>query len=497
MALSVCSGAGLFALPQHQETQCLLASPPTPAEHLRFAECLARKQQWKAAEEQFRLARQSAGTLAPATIGHATALYHLNQPFDAMLELEDFLRRNPDSVPALQLFATLHSVIREDNRRAIEIMERCSQLAPDDSGVWKYLGNLYLAKGRDEEAVRCFERAVQLTPQDAEGLACLAYACGKLGRAEESRARFDQALAVLAQAVDPAVVWLTYGKALQESRRWEESRSAYNEALKLDPRSSEAHFGRAVANENLKNLVSAVADALAAIEENPVPRKDAYLLLIRVARLQKDPVKAESYARKLADIDAQEAKKKEESRILSDLLFKAEPLFLQGQYVQAAALYEELVTRTPQFYEAYFALGMCYAHTAQLPKAEEAFRKYLALQPLSADGHASLGLVFLQTNRMNEAGSELERALEIDPGMLEARKALASIRASTSGVAAALDLLLQAPNPEGEWEEDYYVLLVSFALAAKRNAEAVKFCKSGTSRFPSSEGLARACGEVK
>jgi len=370
-------------------------------------------------------------------------------------------------------------------------------LAPDDSGVWKYLGNLYLAKGRDEEAVRCFERAVQLTPQDAEGLAYLAYAYGKLGRAEESRARFGQALAVLAQAADPAVVWLTYGKALQESRRWEESRSAYNEALKLDPRSSEAHFGRAVANENLKNLVSAVADALAAIEENPVPRKDAYLLLIRVARLQKDPVKAESYARKLADIDGQEAKKKEESRILSDLLFKAEPLFLQGEYVPAAALYEELVTRTPQFYEAYFALGMCYAHTAQLPKAEEAFRKYLALQPLSADGHASLGLVFLQTNRMNEAGSELERALEIDPGMLEARKALASIRASTSGVAAALDLLLQAPNPEGEWEEDYYVLLVSFALAAKRTPEAQKFCKSGTSRFPSSDGLARACGEVK
>ncbi len=477
--------------------KCAHATPKTPAEHLTAGECFARNQQWKAAEEHFRLARQSPDTLAAATVGHARALFHLNQPYDAMLELEEFLRKHPDSAPALTVLATLHSVVADDTTRALAIMEQCSKVAPGDSAVWQHLGNLYLVKGRDEEALRCFEKAVELTPQDAQALAGLGYFYSKFGRLDEAKTRFDQALALLPQAVEPAVVWLTYGKALQEQRDWKKSRWAYTEALKLDPRSSEAHYGRGVANENLKELDNAKADALAALSEFPVPRKDAYLLLVRIARAQKDQAGVDKYASELARIDAEEARQKEESRVLRDLLFKAEPLFTQGQFVQAAAAYEQLVSRAPQFYEAYFALGMCYAQTAQLPKAEEAFKRYLALQPLSADGHASLGLVLLQTNRIGEARLELERALEIDPAMLEARKTVARIHASTANFATALDLLLQAPNPEGEWEEDYYILLVSCAVAAKRTAEALRFCQIGSARFPSSERLPKACSQLK
>ncbi|RPJ59299.1 MAG: tetratricopeptide repeat protein [Acidobacteria bacterium] len=437
------------------------------------------------------MARQSSDTLAAAIVGHAKVLYHLNQPYDAMLELEDFLRKEPNSVPALQLFATLHAIVREDNRRAVEIMERCSQLAPKDPGVWQYLGNLYLVMSREEEGVRCLERAVQFAPQDAQVLASLAYAYSKVGKAAEGQARFEQARSLLGHTAQPALIWLTYGKALLEERRWEESRSAYNEALRLDPESSEAHYGRAVANENLKDFAAAAADALASISEYPIPRKDAYLLLIRVSRVQNDQAKAEKYARELARVVAQEMKNKDDSRVLRELLFKAEPLFMQGQYVPAAAAYEELVRRAPQFYEAYFALGMCYAHTSQLAKAEEAFKKYLTLQPLSADGHASLGLVFLETNRMTDARSELERALQIDPGMLEVRASLARIQASASDFSKAVHLLLQAPNPEAEWDEDYYLLVVSCLGAAKRMAEAEKFCAKGTARFPNSERLAK------
>ena len=473
------------------------SSVGTPAEHLQVAECLAKNEQWQAAEEQFRLARQSPDTLAAATLGHAKTLFHLSQPYDAMLELEEFLQKHPDSAPALQLMATLYTVVADDATYALGIMERCSRAAPGDSGVWQHLGTLYLAKRRDEDALRCFERAVELTPQDAQALASLAYAYSKLGRAEEAQARFDRALAFLARTAEPAIVWLTYGKALEEQRDWQKSRSAYNEALKLDPHSSEGHYGRAIANENLKDFASATADALAAIKEHPVPRKDAYLLLVRVARAQKNQAAAAGYARELAEIDAKEAKQKEESRVLRDLLFKAEPLFSQGQFVEAAAAYEELVGRAPKFYEAYFALGMCYAQTAQLPKAEEAFRKYLTLQPLSADGHASLGLVLWQTNRISEAGSELERALEIDPGMLEARKALASIRASAGGFSTALDLLVKAPNPEPEWDEDYYFLLVSCAAAAKRTADAHRYCESGAARFPGSDRLTKICNQLR
>ncbi len=485
---------GASAWPQHPtQAPCDPSSAHSPVEHLKVAECLGQEGDWKAAEEHFRIARQSPDTLAAAIAGHAKALFNLDQPYDAMLELEDFLQKHPDSAPALHVLATLYSLVAKDGARALALMERCSKAAPADSAVWQYLGNLYLADRRDEEALQCFERAVQLTPQDARALASLGYFYSKLGRTEEAQTRFDQALKRLATASQPAIVWLTYAKALQERRDWEKSRWAYTEALRLDPQSSEGFYGRAVTHENLKDFQSATSDALAAIKEFPVPRKDAYLLLIRVAKAQRDQAKAEKYAREVVEIDAGEAKRKEDSRILRDLLFKAEPLFVQGQYLQAAATYEELVSRAPQFYEAYFALGMCYAQTSQLPKAEEAFKKYLALQPLSADGHASLGLVLLQTNRVDGARPELERALEIDPAMLEVRKTLARIHASASNFATALDLLLGAPNPEAERDEDYYALLISCATAAGRPAEARQFCESGKSRFPNSERLITVC----
>jgi len=476
-----------------QHPDCQRSGARTPAEHLKVAECLAQSENWKAAEEHFRFARQSPATLAAATVGHARVLYHLNQPYDAMRELDELLKKHPDSAPALELLATLHTLVADDTTLALELMERCSRLATRDSGVWQHLGNLYLVKRRDEEALRCFERAVELTPRDPQALACLGYFYSKAERAEEAKARFDQALALVREASEPAIVWLTYGRALQEQRQWEISRSACTEALKLDPKSSEAYYARAVANENLKEYEAASADALAAISEFPVPRKDAYLLLLRIARAQKDPAKAAQYARELAEIDAQEAKQREDSRVLRDMLFKAEPLFMQGQYVQAAAAYEELVNRVPTFYEAYFALGMCYAHTSQPAKAEEAFRKYLVLTPLSSDGHASLGLVLLQAGRTAEARPELERALELDPGMLEARASLARIHASASDFLKAIDLLVKAPNPEAEWDEDYYILLVSCTAAAKRPDEAAKFCAKASARYPSSERLAAVC----
>ncbi len=403
----------------------------TPLEHLQAAECLAANKEWKTAEEHFRVARQSRELQLPATLGHARVLFHLGQPFDAMLELEDLLKTHPDSVPALRLFATLLSTVMEEIDRSIEIMERCSSLTPEDPEVWQHLGNLYLLQHRDKEALERFARAVQLRPTDAYLLACLAYAHAQCAAVEEAQKKFDTALKINAEAPQPNVmVWLMYAKFLREQRRWSESRALYDEALKLEPHSSEAYFGRAVANENLKNFVQAEADALSAIREYPTPRKDAFLLLIRGARAQKDQTKTEKYLNDLKKIEAAEEEKKENVRQVQGWLFKAEPLLLQGKYIEAAVAYEEVVKRAPLFYEAYFALGMCYGQTAQLPRAEEAFRKYLALQPLSPDGHASLGLVLVQLKRLDEAKAELERALEIDPAQTEAGEALARIRAA-------------------------------------------------------------------
>ena len=76
----------------------------------------------KQLEEQSRLQLRKQPDNEPAVLQHATALIHLSQPFDAALELEDYLKRHPDSVAAGKLYAALLVDVVDDRKQADEIL---------------------------------------------------------------------------------------------------------------------------------------------------------------------------------------------------------------------------------------------------------------------------------------------------------------------------------------------------------------------------------------
>lgn len=473
------------------ETDCKSAGAQSPQEHYEAAECLARQSLWQEAEKQFRLAVQAKELLTEATVGHARSLFNLNQPFDALLEMETFLKSNPDSVPALNLYATLTSIVLQDNKQAITILERCARLAPNDPEIWQHLGNLYLVKQQTAEALECFKQATRLAPQDPLFLANLAYAYGLRNEISAANDEFAKALQLNKSASVPnPLVLLLYAKFLAEQNHWAEAIPAYSEMLQQDAHSSEAYYGRAIAYEKMRYYVHAEADALSSLEERG-NRKDAYQLLLRVARAQKDQKKLEKYAAMILQLSSEEEKQQEDGRHLQVNLNKAEPLFNQGMFSEAAVYYEELLSRHPKFYEAYFALGICYSHMAQPGKAENAFRKYLLLQPLSADGHAALGILLSGRKSNEEALAELKRAIELDPNSLEARKTLARLYAAGEKTELALSILQQTPNPNSEWDDDYYLLLTTCYVRMNRLEDGRKICQQGMARFPHSAPLSR------
>jgi tetratricopeptide (TPR) repeat protein len=471
------------------KTNCNSTAAHSPQEHLVVAECLARQGLWPEAEMQFRLAGQARSLLTEATVGHARSLFNLNQPFDALLEMENFLKANPDSVPALNLFATLTSVVLQDNNQAIKILERCTRLAPNDPEIWQHLGNLYLVKQLTAEALECFQQAGRLAPQDPLVSASLAYAYGQRKEISAANNEFAKALQLNKNTPVPnPLVLLLYAKFLAEQGNWAKAIPVYSEMLHQDAHSSEAYYGRAIAYEKMQDFVRAEADALNSLEARG-NRKDACQLLLRIARAQKDQKKLEKYAAMILQVSSEEEKQQEEGRHLQLNLNKAEPLFTQGKYSEAAVYYEELLSRHPKFYEAYFALGVCYNQMGQPGKAESAFRKHLLLQPLSADGHAALGMLLSGQKLNEEALSELNRAMELDPQLLEARKALARLYVNSGKTEKALFILQQTPNPEGEKDDEYYVLLVNCYTRMNRLEEGRRICQQGLARFPKSDSL--------
>jgi Flp pilus assembly protein TadD len=73
----------------------------------------------------------------------------------------------------------------------------------------------------------------------------------------------------------------------------------------------------------------------------------------------------------------------------------------------------------------------------------------LSLKPNSPDGHAAFEILLLQQGHNEEAAKELGSAISIDPGLLEARKALASIHLAAGDSPSAIRVLRNAgESPE-------------------------------------------------
>ena len=391
------------------------------------------KRQWREAEEALRSCYQSNPNSVDAVVLHAESLIQVELSFDAALELQEFLKDHPDAVRALELHAVLAAGTLKDRLLAEGDLEKVVKLVPRKFQAWKSLGDLYMDELRPEKAVDAYAAATRLRPRDATASAALAFAYTQSGARDKAAVEFKRALQLSSStqpnspssAIDAAVVQYLYAQFLLDQDRAEECIVALGKALAVNPRSPDAYYWRARAYEKLKDFDHAKKDALQAIRLAP-NRKEAPLLLVTLYRNEGDRDKAQEYAEMVHRISDEEQAQASFGRTLRDALDKAEPLLRKGRFEEATPQYEAIIKMLPTFYEAYFALGMCYGQTGHLSESEGTFRKYLSFQPLSADGHAALGINLLQQKKVQDATPELEKALQIDPSMEEVRKALAS-----------------------------------------------------------------------
>ena len=91
---------------------------------------------------------------------------------------------------------------------------------------------------------------------------------------------------------------------------------------------------------------------------------------------------------------------------------------------ESVELFLEAIELDPGFAEAWAGLGDAYRHQTYygglprdevIPKAEQATRRALEIDPDLAEGHAALGGLMVSLGRIDEAQTELERAIELNP----------------------------------------------------------------------------------
>ena len=99
---------------------------------------------------------------------------------------------------------------------------------------------------------------------------------------------------------------------------------------------------------------------------------------------------------------------------------------------QVVAEFNEALRLRPEYAEAHNNLGLVFAQTGDDEKASSEFREAVRIRPEYADAHANLGAVLLLSD-VEQAIGELEKAVSIDPTLINAQFNLAEAYGNSPG----------------------------------------------------------------
>ena len=108
-------------------------------------------------------------------------------------------------------------------------------------------------------------------------------------------------------------------------------------------------------------------------------------------------------------------------------LAKAEKLYADEKYLEAAVAYDKTSTLDPKSQKAFYMAGWCYNDLDKFENAIDRLKKAIALDKNDHLAWQELGYAYKKTSKNNEALSSLKKAIEIKPTYALAYKQLGDV----------------------------------------------------------------------
>jgi serine/threonine protein kinase/tetratricopeptide (TPR) repeat protein len=317
----------------------------------------------------------------------------------AIGRLDDAERHHAGAPSALYAERARYHSALDQAELAKRDRERSREIAPSTCHDFTLLATSLLAGGDRMGAEQALRQALRL---DVTSF----WAWFVLGHCHYAQGRFVEAAGDFAACVvrGPQFAWAHFnrGLALARAGRPLEARQAYDQALQLEPQFSEALVNRAMAHLELNELDAARSDLLRAVE---LGRDD----LVTMTAL-------------------------------------GETLSRTGRQAEAECYFADLLAKKRGSAVARVARG--FSRIASDPAgARSDLAQALDEEPRNA--HAFYGMAVLARGRnLSEALGYLQRALEIDPNLIDALQLRALVRARLGEPAVLDDVerLLQSPT---------------------------------------------------
>lgn len=386
--------------------------------------------------------------------------------------------------------------LSEDDRiaRALEAQERGDLRAatielkslleknPNHAAARFRLGAVSLQQGDAAVALRELTRARELKYESPELDETLARAHFVLGEFDRALQLIDAKLGAASTALTPEqrVQWLGMrADVLASQRRFDEAKSAFDEALVIAPEHVPALLGLArvlAASQELKAAIDTANKALAIAPKNP----DAHATLGSLQTMSGDTAAAIDAFQTALALSAGPAQQ------LKGLSGLAQAQLEAGKVADALATTERMQQLAPNSQTTRYMRALALVRDGQLDTARELLEKN-AVNESDVPSRVLLGAVNLAQGRLGQAEMYLASAVAAVPDNAMARQLLAEARLRQAKPGDALDALAPAiASAESGAPADANLLALAAraSVAAGKPAQGVEYLQRNVQAQP-------------
>lgn len=382
----------------------------------------------KKALDYFKKAGAADPTYAEAFFNQGMSYMKLNQPALATKAFEQALKLEPQSSgPYVQLGTLYLKQGKKD--RAVEAFKKAIASIEDEekkssgflqlrkyndikrtTDAYRGLALTYLAMGKVDEAVTTLKTAVEKMPKDASAHDALAEAYLAQNNFDGAVAQFTERL-----SLEPSTeARLDLARAWARKRVAKQAEPLYKDVLKAEPDNRAAKMGLVDLYLSMGRFAEAETMLKAAIaaDANDVQALSRYgILKSRMGRPDEalEPLEKVSQQNPLMyDARAEYA----------FLLFRGDP----SNADRCIATMTDILTSEPRHTLSVHYLGVCLYTKGNKTKAEESFKTALSIDPAFAPAHFSLGELYENEGKKEDAKKAYEAAAKLEHS--EAKDAL-------------------------------------------------------------------------
>lgn len=222
-------------------------------------------------------------------------------------ELESLSRLLVEQYPESGFsWKALGACLLAQNKDDLPILQRASELLPNDAAAHNNFGNALRNLRQLDDAVASYHRALEINPIFAEG-------CCNLGIALHDQGKLDNAVASYRRAIeinpDYADAHANLANTLRLLGQLEAAVASGRRALEINPNYAEAHSNLGLALRELGRFDEAVSSFLRALEIKPnLAQAHSELLLIYNLLPNQSPALSLSEARRFGEIATRQAR---------------------------------------------------------------------------------------------------------------------------------------------------------------------------------------------